>query len=395
MKQLTLFFAISSSLLTGFAQNVKTKNWSMRYEYLPEKVPAIKYETYKVFPVNAATDNVPLDGRFIFYAEDYIKGLKNITVPEVKGGILVGGIVVGGTKEKQQVTESDLSITVKFNNIEILEKKDIAGNETNPTTNAVQKIYSFSLCFKFPYQLIVQDLKNKTILIDTIVSSPKYTKFPGDYKYNAYGDKVPHKGYFVKSDLDLDYNQNSANLYTLSKKTLAKNCMDEVKSIVNSKYGYNSESIPVHFYWVKSKNKLFDVCDSTTDLMRSIVDTVELHEKYNKHINWHCPSVKSNAQKLIRIWESMLNDPKYTGEFSDPKDLLEYTTKIKRNLMLAYMFNDNFAEANKYANEVKSNMKVFTGNSYAPAEPSFVLLKTVLDREEKLFPAHKDFFGFK
>lgn len=124
MKQLTLFFAISSSLLTGFAQNVKTKNWSMRYEYLPEKVPASKQdETRKVFPVNAATDNVPLDGRFIFYAEDYIKGLKNITVPEVKGGILVGGIVVGGTKEKQQVTESDLSITVKFNNIEILEKK--------------------------------------------------------------------------------------------------------------------------------------------------------------------------------------------------------------------------------------------------------------------------------
>ena len=97
----------------------------MKYEYLPEKLPSIKYSTYKVFPVDVSTDNVKLDGRYIYYAEDYIKGMKNITVVNVKGGVLIGGMVIGGKEEKADYENPDLTLTVKFNNIEILDKKKL------------------------------------------------------------------------------------------------------------------------------------------------------------------------------------------------------------------------------------------------------------------------------
>lgn len=62
MKNILYIITILISFYSIFSQNVKTKNWSMKYEYLPEKVPVIKYHTYKIMPVNEATDNVPLVG---------------------------------------------------------------------------------------------------------------------------------------------------------------------------------------------------------------------------------------------------------------------------------------------------------------------------------------------
>ena len=366
----------------------------MKYEYLPEKLPSIKYSTYKVFPVDVSTDNVKLDGRYIYYAEDYIKGMKNITVVNVKGGVLIGGMVIGGKEEKADYENPDLTLTVKFNNIEILDKKEIASSAINPNTNQEGKLYSFKLKFKYTYQLIVQDPKNKIILLDTIVETPKTTIFPNDYKFDQFGNKVGHPGYFVKSELDLAYNQASPTLYAESKKILAKNCMDEVKVIVNSRYGYNSADLKIDYYWVKSKNKLFDICDSTIDYMRAIVDTMSTNERRNAHINWHCVSAKKNARQLIRIWEMMLNDSRYLAEFKDPKDLEEYTAKMKRNLVLAYLFNDDFTNAKKYFKEIENKVKVFAGEKVS-IDPTLVTLQVLVEREEKFYPIHKDYFGFK
>lgn len=366
----------------------------MKYEYLPEKLPDYKYATYKVLPIDASTDNVKLDGRYIYYAEDYIKGMKNITTVNVKGGVLIGGFVIGGKEEKADYDHPDLNIIIKFNNIEILEKKEIISNSFNPATNAEGKLYNFKLKFKFGYQLIVQDPKNKITLLDTTVETPKTTVFPNDYKFDQFGNKVGHPGYFVKADLDLDYNQAAPNLYANSKKILAKNCMDEVKIIVNTRYGYNTADLKIDYYWVKSKNKLFDICDSTIEYMRGIVDTMNTNERKNAHINWHCLSAKRNARQLIRIWEMMLNDNRYTSEFKDPIELEEYSAKMKRNLALAYLFNDDFTNANRYFKEIENKVKLFSGKN-ANIDPTMVTLQVLIEREEKFYSYHKDYFGFK
>ncbi|MBN8694082.1 MAG: hypothetical protein J0L69_12880 [Bacteroidetes bacterium] len=395
MKQLlTSCFVLSFISLSS--QNIKTKMWTMQYEYLPTVLPDSKYNTYKIFPESHATDGVPLDGKYMYVAEQYIGGLKNITKPEVKGGILIGGMVVGGKEVKTTPGEEtqDLTINVSFGNIEIVDKVDYNSATTNPQTNATENLFASKIRFKFEYSIKVTDQKQNKVIFDTIINEPKLTVYPQDFKYNAYGDKAGARGFASKPELDLDYNQNSKNLYALAKKTLVKNCMDQMAMIVTSRYGYKSAPLSIHYYWVKSKNKIFDACDTTVDLMRAIVDTMETNIKYNRHLNWHCTSAKSNALKLIRIWEAMLNDSKYHTEFKDEKDLNEFKAKMRRNLVLAYLFNDDFEKAMNYYSIIEKETKYFTGNNYATDEP-MKILKKLVEREALNYNKHKVFFGFQ
>lgn len=393
MKQLLTFILILCLQLAG-SQNIKTKMWTMQYEQLPSVLPESKYETYKIFPASHATDNVPLDGKYMYVAEQYISGLQNTTLPQVKGGILVGGMVVGGKEVKPSEQNQDLTITVSFGNIEIIDKVDFNGGFTNPQTNAIENLFASKIRFKFNYSITVTDHKRNKVIFDTTINEPKLTVYPNDFKYNAYGDKAGAKGFPSKPELDLDYNQNAKNLYALAKKTLVKNCMDEMAMIVTARLGYKAAPFSIHYYWVKSKNKLFDVCDSTVDYMRAIVDTMESNVKYNKHLNWHCASAKQNARKLIRIWESMLNNETYLSEFKDEKDLNEYKAKMRRNLVLAYLFNDEFDKAKEYYSIIEKETKYFTGSNYATDEP-MKLLKKLIETEAINYNKHKDFFGFK
>jgi hypothetical protein len=189
-------------------------------------------------------------------------------------------------------------------------------------------------------------------------------------------------------ELDLDFNNNANSIYQLSKQTLAKNVMNEVKSYLNSLYGYNYSQQYIMLYWVKSKDKLFDVSDTVLNNFKTILDSIDYNTKRNKHVNWHTSSIKNIARKTIPMVEKMIVEPRYVNAFENA-DREDYMIKMKGNLVILFMFTDELEKAQKLLAEIEplTQNKIY-GNYTINA------FKALIAREIKLYNKHKLFFGF-
>lgn len=388
---LTVFVLLLT--LINEAQNVKTKYQNFKYELLPYKPLPINYKTYKVTATNEATDGVPLNSKFVYIGEEYIKGLQNTSITFVKSGVMIGGAVIGKEPEQPKDIPSHLLITFSFKNIEMLEKREFMNKPTNPQTNVIENFLTYRLTFKFGYQLKVYDNQTQRYLLDTLIETPKTTLFPSDYRYDAYGNKQYAPGYTNKPDLDADYNRNGKDLYANSKMILTKVCMDEGKEILKQQFGFDWKSYTLAVSRVKSKSPVFDICDTTSNIMDNILDSVSFNSKKSKHLNWHTVSIKQQALKLSGIWEDMITNPKYLNEFKEPKEKEEFINKTKRNLIAVYLFQDNFDKALQIYQEVEPTTVIHSFGQNLPDEnmkPLFLLI----DRERKLYDKHKQAFNF-
>lgn len=376
------------------AQTIKSGSYSFKYEVLPFFPLSAAYKNYTIEAFSAATDGVPLSSKFIYLKEKYIDGLENITNVTTSSGIMVGGKIIGKANEDTRTnTNSDLSITVKILNLEVQDKKEYINNTTNFQTNQIQDYYDYKFTFKFPYQLIVRDLIQNKTLLDTTINSPKTTLFPADYRYNSFGDKIEYNGDANKVDLDLDYAQNANTIYSLSKQVLAKTIMNEVKSVLSVFYGYRQSQQNFMFYRIKSKNKIFDVSDTILDNMKIIIDSVDYNCKKNKHLNWHSSNIKAISGKSLILVEKMIENPMCLNEYKTDTEKEEFILKMKRNLIILYLFNDNLTKAQKLLLEIEPRTRINMLGSSSQDE-TITNLKNLLTREIKLYDNHKVFFGF-
>ncbi len=377
-----------------FSQNIKVSLEKFRYEFMPKEVLPAEYKSYKVDVYSNATDGVPLNSRHVYIAEEYIKGLKNVSVPYSKSGIMIGGFVIGKDKntEKTDVL-SDLQVSVVFNNIEMLDKKEFLNKTTNTQTNQVETYYTYKLFFKFSYYIKVRDIKTNKYILDTLIDTPKTTLFPNDYRYDAFGNKIAFPGCNNKPDLDLDYNKNANTLYLNSKDALVQTCMNETKSVLKSLYSYYWDNVMITTYRVKSKSPLFDVCDTVSEIISTICDSTSFNTKNERHLNWHTFFIKTKAKKLTAIWQTMLTDEKYTAEFKNQNDKTEFIDRMKRNLILGYLMSDEFDLALKYFQEIEPNMRVSEFDNMNDA--NIKRLISITYREKQLYVKHKEIFNFK
>lgn len=389
-----ILLIVLSITTNAIAQNVKTKYQSFKYELLPTKPLPANYKTYKVTAQNESTDGVPLNSKFVYVGEEYIKGLQNSTITFVKGGVMIGGAVIGGKEpETPKNIPANLIVSVGFKNIEMIDKKEFVNKPTNPQTNVVENYLTYRLTFKFAYQLKVFDLANNKYLLDTLIDTPKSTLFPCDYRYDAYGNKQYAPGYTNKPDLDVDYNRNGKDLYMNSKMVLAQQCMNQCKAILTQYFGYGWQSHTLAVARVKSKSPVFDICDTTSNIMDNILDSISFHTKKDMHLNWHTASIKQQSQKLSSIWEDMLVNTKYLNEFKDPRDKEEFISKTKRNLIAGYLFQDNFEKALALYYEVEPSTVTKAMGQTIPDDTMKTLLAMIL-REKQNYNSHKQVFGF-
>ncbi|MFN8114500.1 MAG: hypothetical protein U0W65_00185 [Bacteroidia bacterium] len=388
-----LTITLLMSTLGIIAQNVKTKYQNFKYELLPYKPLPANYKTYKVTATNESTDGVPLNSKFVYIGEEYIKGLQNTSITFVKSGVMIGGAVIGKEPEQPKDIPSNLLVTFSFKNIEMLDKREFINKPTNPQTNVIENYLTYRLTFKFAYQLKVYDNQTQRYLLDTLIEAPKTTLFPSDYRYDAYGNKQYAPGYTNKPDLDADYNRNGKDLYANSKMILAKVCMDEGKEILKQQFGYDWKSYTLAISRVKAKSPVFDICDTTSNLMDNILDSISFNTKKSKHLNWHTPYIKQQAKKLSSIWEDMITDSKYLNEFKDPRDKAEFINKTKRSLIAVYLFQDNFDKALAMYNEVEPTTHINVMGQSMPDDNMKPLL-LLIDRDRKLYDKHKQAFNF-
>ena len=395
MKKQTAFLLLILlfNLKVVYSQNVKTKYQSFKYEVLPTRPLASTYKTYKVDATSDATDGVALNGKFIYLGEEYITGLQNSTITYVKSGVMIGGAVIGKEPEKAKEIPASLQISIVFKNIEMMDKKEFVNKPTNPATNVIENYLTYKLSFRFSYAIKVKDVATNQYLLDTIIDTPKSTLFPCDYRFDAHGNKIYAPGYLNKPDLDADYNRNGKDIYVNSKMILAQQCMNETKLILKSLYGYDWQSQIIAVSRVKSKSPTFNICDTVSDLMDHILDSVSYHTKKEKHLNWHTTNIKVQAQKVAAIWEDMLINEKYLNEFKDPKDKQEFINKTKRNLIVAYLFQDNFDKAVTLYYEVEPSTIIKSFGQNLP-DDNMRTLWALIQREKKLFNTHKQTFNF-
>ncbi|MBN8702992.1 MAG: hypothetical protein J0M08_08000 [Bacteroidetes bacterium] len=395
-----LFFAtiilIILNPLKAHSQSVKTKHQSFRYEILPPVVLPKNYTTYKVETINESSDGIPLNPKFIYVKEEYLTGLKNTTMVAFKTGVIAGGSIISKTNEQkvEDNTTASLQISILFNNLEIVDKKDFSNQAINPQTATTQGYFTYKLFFKFPYRIRIKDVDANKYILDTLINTQKSTLFPCDYRYDGYGNKTNFPGYTNKPDLDIDYNKNGKDLYANSKMILAQTCMNEVKEILKNKYGYDWRLQTVHISRVKSKSPKFDVCDTISGIMDKLFDSISYNTKNEKHLNWHTVFVKNEINKVAPIWEKMISSNYYLEEFKDPLVRDEFIYKTKRNLIVAYLFQDDFEKALKLYYEVEPLTAVKFLGGTTPDEHMKTLLEVIL-REKSMYSLHKKAYSYQ
>jgi hypothetical protein len=368
--------------------------YRFRYEVLPYFPLDKEIKTYKVNIANVATDNVPLDPRKLYYAEKYITDIKNITTVKVEGGngVFIGNIPNQSLKVSNPDAAADLELTIEYNNIEIIDKKEVLNTiEATPTTPA-GSYYNFKLTFNFSYKVKLKDVKKNVIILDTLMNTPKSTLFPSNYRYDGLGNNVSFPGHINKPELDLDYKNNTKDLYFYSKSYLMGACLGEQKALFANCFGYLWSSMFVCPTRVKSKDPLFDICDTATSLVERITDSIAFNSKNDKHLNWHTKPIKAMAIKLGNIWEEMLKGEKYLASFADPKDKELYIYRMKKNLAMAYIWQDEYTKARSLLDEVNATYNAKKTNDYL--ETDYVNLDGMIKREGYMYNHHKTVFNF-
>jgi hypothetical protein len=380
--------------ICSFSQSLKEGTYRFRYEVLPYFPLDKEIKNYKVKITNVATDGTALDGRKLYFGEKYIPELTNITQVHTKnlGGVFIGNIPNQTLEVINPDAPCDLGLSIEYGNLEIIDKKEqMQAIEATPTAPA-GSYWNYKITFNFPYKLKLKDLKKNVMILDTLINIPKTTLFPSNYRMDAFGNFVSFPGHTNKPDLDLDYKNNAKDLYLIAKSYLMGACLGEQKAIFSNCFSYLWSNQLVCPTRVKSKDPLFMVCDTTVTLIEQLTDSIAHNSKKENHLNWHTKSIKTMAAKLSSIWEQMLNGEKYLAAFTDPKDKELYIFRMKKNLVISYLLQDEYAKARTLYDEVWGTYNAKKTLDYN--ESDFMNLDGMIKREGYMYLHHKTRLGF-
>ena len=144
---------------------------------------------------------------------------------------------------------------------------------------------------------------------------------------------------------------------------------------------------------VKSKKPVFDICDTVSTILEAISDSISLNSKNEKHINWHTKGLKAKAFRLETIWNDMLTNEVYLGEFKDMSEKAEYLKGIKINKAYALVLQDKFDEALIALDEASPEITQ-NGGKVTSDQTDVRALRVLIKREKYLYNKHKAFYNF-
>lgn len=404
-----LLIALQTLLINLKAQKLKSGYYDFKYEVLPTCSNPNDFKTYKVAVISSASDGIPLDKEKINCAGKFIPSNKYSNIVKLEEIDPVNGFF--GAKDADRVfnpkfkytnTEgaSDLEIIIDYKNIELINKENhfMAANNLVPQPNLPATCFNYKLTFKFPYTIKIIDKRKNLIICDTTIITSKSLLYPASYSYvkNEYGTEVQQKpnGDVNPIELKLNYEKNSSGINSKSKRLLITSSYLEQEDFFKKFFLFSQANYSFSYTRVKTKNPLFDVCDTASNLVNQITDSISFNSKNEKHLNWHTTNIKNLAFKLNTIWLNMLNDEKYLSQFKEADDINAYKHGLKINLAMVNLVLDNFSISQNYLNEVKTSKTEL--NTSFPNYTNYInALSLLLDREKFLYSNHKLTYNFK
>ncbi len=408
-RKLFLLISLQILLFNLNAQKIKTGNYDFKYEVLPTYTTPNDYKTYKVAVISSASDGIPLDQHKINCAGKFIPSNKYNNIVKQEEVDPVNGFFgakdadrVFNPKYKYSNTEgtSDLEIIIDYKNIEMINKENYftAANNLVPQPNLPATCFNYKLTFKFPYTIKIIDKRKNLIICDTTIVTTKSLLYPASYSYvkNEYGSEVQQKpnGDINPIELKLNYDKNSSSINKQSKSLLISPSYLEQEDFLKKFFLFSQTNYTFNYIRVKTKNPLFDICDTASNLVDRITDSVSFNCKNEKHLNWHTTNIKSLALKLNTIWLSMLNSEKYLSQFKEADDINAYKHGLKLNLAIVNLILDDFLISQNYLNEVKT-LKTELNSSFPNYTNYINALSLLLEREKYLYNNHKLIYNFK
>jgi hypothetical protein len=398
MKKTTYILSLLFVVLNSNAQKIKTGSYEFKYESLPVYELPETYKTYKVTILNNATDGVPLDPNKNSRIYQYLatSKLDNIT----KAGSLYveqgleGNPSTGFNGKPDEI--SDIELVFTYGDIEFIDKSDLFTKVIGKNEQAGTYVNSFNykLTFKFPYHIKIVDRKKKTIVCDTLIDNLRTMLYPEDYYIDAFGKKLKPYGALTIDELKLDYTKNTADILTKSKSALQSISTAEQREFSTLYLFNNVLDHSFRYIRIKTKDPIFDICDTASNLVKIITEAIDLNAKNQKHLNWHTIEIKNNVEKLNVIWSSMLTDNKYLSQITEADDLAEYKHGLKFNLISVNLMLDNFAKAQELFDEVKST-KTYLNKRFLQHDDYMKEIGELLRREKTFFTKHKTLYNFK
>lgn len=393
MKNRTLVIV---SLLLSFsfilnAQNAKRSTQSFKYEYMPFYPQPAEYKSFRVVLESKANDRIPLDARKLYYKNMFFAGFRNVTEARAKDQ---GGIFIGGNKAVNPELElvnpnvdSDFEITMSFGDIELTDKSVLSSYPEGYKLQPGEiNHWNFKLSFNFPYHLKVFDRRKNQVVFDSLINNPRVLYYPKSYREGFLG-------HTNKPDLDLDYKKNGGDIYYLSKGALIAPCIGESNSVLRYSIGYFRDGFSMGITRVKSKKPIFDICDTASNILELISDSISYNSKNDKHINWHTNGLKLKAAKLEAIWNDMLTNELYISEFKDVSEKAEYLKGIRMNKAYALLLQDKFDDALINLNEVSPEITQ-NGGAVNYDQMDSRALRALIKREKYLYVKHKAYYNF-
>jgi hypothetical protein len=407
--KILLLIALQTLLLNLNAQKIKSGNYNFKYEVFPTYSTTNDYKTYKVAVISSASDGIPLDKNKINCAGKYIPSNKYTNIVKLEEIDPVNGFFgaknadrVFNPKYKYINTEaaSDLEIIIDYKNIEMINKENYftATNNSVPQPNVPATCFNYKLTFKLPYTIKIIDKRKNLIICDTTIVNTKFLLYPASYSFvkNEYGGEVQQKpnGDINPIELKLNYEKTSASINQKSKSLLMTPSFFEQEYFLKQFLLFSQTNYTFNYMTVKTKNPLFDICDTASNLVNQITDSISFNCKNEKHVNWHTTNIKNLASKLNTLWLNMLNDEKYLSQFKEADDINVYKHGLKVNLAMVNLMLDDFTTSQNYLNEVKLLKTEL--NSDFPNYANYInTLSLLLDKEKSQYKKHELIYNFK
>ncbi len=402
-----LLISLQMLLFSLDAQKIRPGNYDFTYEMLPYHLLPDNYKTYKVAIISSATDGIPFDKGKVMPSGRFIPSSKFENIVKSKEIDPVNGFF--GAKDADRVfnpkyefvnTEgaSDLQIIIDYKDIELLSKENhfTAANNLVPQPNLPATCFNYKLIFKFPYNIKIIDKRKNLIICDTNIENKKTLLYPSQYFYttNQYGQTVSLKpnGDPNPGELKLDYESNSAGLYNKCKTLFAESSSGDQIEFLKQFFLYSKEDVTFFYTRVKTKNPVFDICDTVSNLVNQITDSISFNSKKDKHLNWHTTSIKKLVKKVDNIWTDMLTNQKYLSEITDPEDLAKFKHGLKLNLVMTNIMLDNYKAADSFLKEVKSTNSLLVRDIYY--NKYIDKISYLLMREWMVYEKHKAIYSF-
>jgi predicted nucleic acid-binding protein len=368
----TIFLVTIVTSMTVFGQKAKKIAFDFKYELLPTRSLSSDFQTFDYAIINPTlnTENkkksvledlADLNGKDpnsttqLLTETNYqmlkraFNSLKYIDNKSVLGipGLGFGSTAADGKKATiyknvaEFTNKADLSIKIEFSQCDLISK------EINPNGNME---YLLKLAPTNPKVTIINN-KTNTILdeVNTIPKMSKFT-FPADMNQKI------NLGYNNKLQLDEAYNNALNNgLGERIRQFAFDYLVLGTIYFLNTNYNFDTQKATVYFAY--PKNDKFESYKKSVQALESTFDLITKNTKETNHKNWQVLEAKNKFSELIKTTEALLN------ESPEVKTKMEYSKEIEEgfmlNLVAAYAFTNDFANAEKYLSLLKKAESVY------------------------------------